>query len=160
MSTEKLECESCQPELVEAKKEAPSLIEDAVDSSSFIPPHLPSTDPAIVIEFCHKCRWLHRATWIQTELFVTFPPPVLKSITLIPLNTPETGGRFRVWLFTKAKENSSCSSVELVWDRKTQNGFPELKDLKQRIRDRIQPGTSLGHSDRKAKTSEVMMNGD
>ena len=58
----------------------------------------------------------------------------------------------------------------LVWDRKVEGGFPELKVLvrsnsvhvrrfaslrapvsisqKQRIRDRIQPGKSLGHSDK------------
>ncbi|KAG8744901.1 hypothetical protein FRC10_009271 [Ceratobasidium sp. 414] len=86
---------------------------------------------------------LHRATWVQTELFLTFPPPALASISLVPLNSPETGGRFRVWLSTSADPSS------LVWDRKVEGGFPELKVLKQRIRDVIQPGTSLGHSDRK-----------
>ena len=60
-----------------------------------------------------------------------------------------------------------------MWDRKTEGGFPELKVLvssdqhssqtdvhqasqKQRIRDVIQPGKSLGHSDHKqdCKTGE------
>ncbi|KDN50113.1 hypothetical protein RSAG8_01449, partial [Rhizoctonia solani AG-8 WAC10335] len=80
----------------------------------------------------------------QTELFLTFPPPALSSITLVPLNSTETGGRFRVWLLPTDGENP-----KLVWDRKTEGGFPELKVLKQRIRDVIQPGTSLGHSDAK-----------
>ncbi|KAG8716109.1 hypothetical protein FRC11_009158 [Ceratobasidium sp. 423] len=87
-------------------------------------------------------RRLHRATWTQTELFLTFPPPALSSITLIPLNSSETGGRFRVWLYHTDTENP-----KLAWDRKVEGGFPELKVLKQRIRDVIQPGTSLGHSD-------------
>ncbi|KAG9087648.1 hypothetical protein FRC06_002442 [Ceratobasidium sp. 370] len=86
---------------------------------------------------------LHRATWVQTELFLTFLPPALTSISLVPLNSSETGGRFRVWLSTNA------DPPLLVWDRKVEGGFPELKVLKQRIRDVIQPGTSLGHSDRK-----------
>lgn len=82
--------------------------------------------PNMIIEFCDRCRWYvlsshsqlsltrraPRATWIQTELFLTFPTPAIKSIALIPLNTPETGGRFRVWL-DKGEGRS-----ELLWDRK------------------------------------------
>jgi len=109
---------------------------------------------------------LHRATWIQTELFLTFPSPVLECITLIPRNTPETGGRFRVWLFSESRDKENNANhddgrpyVELIWDRKTQGGFPELKELKQLIRDKIQPGVSLGHSDRKPKTSDAATNG-
>lgn len=54
-----------------------------------------------------------RATWIQTELFLTFPTPAIKSIALIPLNAPETGGRFRVWL-----DKGDGDGSELLWDRK------------------------------------------
>lgn len=54
-----------------------------------------------------------RATWIQTELFLTFPTPVIRAITLIPLTSPETGGRFRVWL-----DKGIGGVAELVWDRK------------------------------------------
>ena len=95
---------------------------------------------------------------------LTFPTPAIKAISLVPLNSEETGGRFRVWLFPSAQE-----PPVLIWDRKVEGGFPELKVLvsincyapssskfraycifqKQRIRDRIQPGTSLGHSDKK-----------
>ena len=38
----------------------------------------------------------------------------------------------------------------VVWNRKENNGFPEIKDLKQRIRDLISPEKTLGHSDRKS----------
>jgi selenoprotein W-related protein len=34
-----------------------------------------------------------------------------------------------------------------VWCRKADAGFPELAELKRRIRDRIAPGKSLGHSE-------------
>lgn len=37
---------------------------------------------------------------------------------------------------------------KLIWSRKDQGGFPELKELKQRVRDRIAPDKDLGHSDR------------
>ncbi|KAG1753831.1 Rdx family-domain-containing protein [Suillus paluster] len=116
----------------------------ALDSSTFVPP-IPLVSPSIIIEFCDRCRWLHRATWVSTELFLTFPPPALKAITIIPLNSEETGGRFRVWL------NLEGSLPHLMWDRKIEGGFPELKNLKQRIRDHVQPGKSLGHSDKKSE---------
>ncbi|KAH9938419.1 uncharacterized protein B0H18DRAFT_967075 [Fomitopsis serialis] len=64
---------------------------------------------------------------------------------ILPLNSEETGGRFRVWLFLEGQPPN------LVWDRKIEGGFPELKALKQRVRDRIQPGKSLGHSDKHAE---------
>jgi Uncharacterized protein conserved in bacteria len=88
----------------------------------------------------------------------------LGCIAIVPLNDDETSGRFRVWLST------GCDPAQLVWDRKSEGGFPELKVLvrittnvsvdlwvtergiasqKQRIRDRVQPGKSLGHSDKK-----------
>jgi len=35
----------------------------------------------------------------------------------------------------------------MLWDRKEQGGFPEMKELKQIIRDHIAPKRDLGHSD-------------
>ncbi|KAF7307525.1 hypothetical protein MIND_00547100 [Mycena indigotica] len=125
---------------------------------AFDPPALDNSS-LVSIEFCDRCRWLHRASWVQTELRLTFPPPAIEAITLIPRNSEETAGRFRVWV----TENGNAP--RLVWDRKTEGGFPELKVLvsiinsslqyfnllrsqKQRIRDILQPGKSLGHSDK------------
>ena len=33
----------------------------------------------------------------------------------------------------------------LIWSRKAERGFPEIKELKQRIRDVVAPGRDLGH---------------
>lgn len=35
----------------------------------------------------------------------------------------------------------------IIWDRKVDGGFPEPKDLKRIIRDKIAPSKKLGHSD-------------
>jgi selenoprotein W-related protein len=35
-----------------------------------------------------------------------------------------------------------------VWSRQQEGRFPELRQLKQRIRDLVAPGKQLGHSDR------------
>ncbi|KAF5388165.1 hypothetical protein D9615_000205 [Tricholomella constricta] len=114
----------------------------SVDVSTFIFPEKLSI-PTVTIEFCDRCRWLHRASWTQTELLLTFPPPVLGCVTLIPHNSEETAGRFRVWLSVDSQP------PHLLWDRKLEGGFPELKVLKQRLRDQLDPGKSLGHSDKK-----------
>lgn len=44
----------------------------------------------------------------------------------MPLNSDDTAGRFRVWL-----EVGDGSPV-LIWDRKVNGGFPELKVLVSR----------------------------
>jgi len=89
--------------------------------------------PSVEIEYCPGCRWLLRAGWTAQELLTTFEAE-LGAVTLRP---SEASGTFRVTL-----------NGEIVWDRKGEGGFPELKILKQRIRDRIHPTRDLGHSDR------------
>ncbi|KAL1613035.1 hypothetical protein SLS60_001267 [Paraconiothyrium brasiliense] len=56
--------------------------------------------------------------------------------TYIPPSASDGGGDGKV----EAK-------TVLLWDRKTEGGFPETKVLKQRVRDHIDPKRDLGHSD-------------
>lgn len=49
---------------------------------------------------------------------------------------PSSGGAFVVIM-----------DGEEIFSRKEQGRFPESKELKQLIRDRIEPGMDLGHSD-------------
>ena len=75
-----------------------------------------------------------RASWTQTELFLTFPSPTIRSITLMP--TMENGGRFRVWVTGLTSAQAEKAAAEggqgnkdgwvLVWDRKVEGGFPEV----------------------------------
>ena len=37
---------------------------------------------------------------------------------------------------------------DLIWALKSEGHFPEPKEIKQRIRDKIAPTRSLGHADR------------
>jgi selenoprotein W-related protein len=71
------------------------------------------------------------------ELLTTFQDE-LGEVALVP----GTGGVFRIGV-----------QQELIWDRAVQQGFPDIKELKQMVRDRIAPGKDLGHSDAK-KTGE------
>ena len=53
---------------------------------------------------------------------------------------PGTGGIFEVRV-----------NCEPIWSRKPQRRFPEIKELKQIVCDRIAPGKSLGHSEPSAR---------
>jgi selenoprotein W-related protein len=54
------------------------------------------------------------------------------AVTLVP----GTGGIFEISL-----------DGQLVWERKRDGGFPDVKQLKQLVRDRIDPDRDLGHID-------------
>jgi len=65
------------------------------------------------------------------ELLTTFQDEI-GEVALIP----GTGGIFEV---------RACD--ELIWSRAEQGRFPDIKELKQLVRDRIAPGRDLGHSE-------------
>src|SRR6187402_1147996 len=80
---------------------------------------------AVRIRYCTQCRWLARATWLAQELLTTFPTEL--EITL----EPGFGGVFDVEL-----------AGQLIFARAERRRFPEPKELKQRVRDLIDPGRS------------------
>lgn len=88
--------------------------------------------PRVEIEYCRQCRWLLRAAWMAQELLSTFEDE-LGGVTLIP----GRGGVFEVRV-----------GGAVVWSRRDEGRFPDLKELKQRIRDRVAPEKPLGHSER------------
>lgn len=73
-----------------------------------------------------------RASWMAQELLSTFQGEI-GEIAL----QPGHGGVYEVRV-----------DGETVWSRQAEGGFPEIKLLKQRVRDRIAPHRDLGHSDR------------
>lgn len=86
----------------------------------------------VTIAYCTRCNWLLRAAWMAQELLQTFGP-ILGEVAL----QPGDGGIFNVAI-----------DGEPVWDRSRDGGFPDIKTLKQRVRDRLEPGRDLGHTDR------------
>ena len=88
--------------------------------------------PRITITYCRQCQWLLRAAWMAQELLSTFAED-LGEVAL----QPGTGGVFLIEYESK-----------VVWDRKREGGFPDIKTLKQLVRDRLDPGRDLGHIDR------------
>ena len=86
----------------------------------------------IVIHYCTGCRWLLRASWMAQELLTSFENE-LDEVALRPGDL----GQFDIFV-----------NDERVWCRKEASGFPEIKELKQCVRDIIAPEKNLGHSER------------
>lgn len=81
------------------------------------------------IHYCTRCGWLLRSAWIAQELLSTFADE-LDEVSLAPAEP----GVFRI----EAGER-------LLWDRARDGGFPDINELKRRVRDQLQPGRDLGH---------------
>jgi selenoprotein W-related protein len=91
-----------------------------------------SRKPRVEITYCAQCRFVLRATWLTEELLMTFDTD-LREVALIP----GTGGIFEVRV-----------DGDVIWSKKDQGRFPDSKELKQLVRDRVAPNKDLGHSDR------------
>jgi selenoprotein W-related protein len=78
--------------------------------------------PIITIEYCPKCNWLLRAAYMAQEILTTFSDDVY-GVTLHP---SETAGKYAISI-----------NQDVVFDRKEKGRFPDIKELKQLIRDVI-----------------------
>ncbi|MCA0406013.1 MAG: SelT/SelW/SelH family protein [Proteobacteria bacterium] len=88
--------------------------------------------PVITITYCTLYHWMLRSAWMAQELLSTFGED-LGGVTLVPTR----GGIFTI----------ACNGAT-IWDRKVDGGFPDSKELKKRVRDRLDPARDLGHIDR------------
>ena len=75
-----------------------------------------------------------RSAWMAQELLTTFDQEISELVL-----QPGSGGIFEI-----------RANGVLIWSREVEGRFPEITELKQRVRDCIAPGRSLGHADRKS----------
>ncbi len=87
----------------------------------------------IEIKYCAQCRWLLRSTWMAQEILTTFDG----DITELSLQ-PGSGGVFEV-----------IANGTIIWSRKDKGRFPDIKELKQCVRDAVVPDKNLGCIDSK-----------
>lgn len=87
----------------------------------------------IIIEYCPKCGWLLRAAWMAQELLTTFAEDLLE----VALQPSLQSGIYVVYL-----------NNNVIFDRKITGHFPESKELKQIVRNIIDPNRNLGHIDK------------
>lgn len=88
--------------------------------------------PRVEIVYCQRCRFVLRAGWLAQELLLTLGDAI-GELALVP----GEGGVFEVRV-----------DGDLVFSRAEAGRFPESKELKQLVRDRVDPTRDLGHSDR------------
>ena len=127
--------------------------------------------PTVTITYCTQCNWLLRASWMAGELLQTFAAEV-GEVAL----RPGTGGVFRIEAtgpgvaradrprdpeadadaeqLPVTGSPADAGSPQRVWDRKERGGFPDIVDLKRRVRDVIAPDLVLGHADRAAASQD------
>ena len=89
--------------------------------------------PRVEIEYCTMCNWMLRSSWMAQEILTTFVNEVGEVVLI-----PGTGGIFEVRIDGKT-----------IFSRKDMQRFPEIKELKQLVRDQIAPEKNLGHSEKK-----------
>ncbi|KAG0030922.1 hypothetical protein BGZ81_002062 [Podila clonocystis] len=93
--------------------------------------------PRVEIEFCTGCKWHLRAGWMAQELLLTFNNQI-GELALIP-------GKSAIFIVRVNGEE--------VYNRKDEGRFPEMKELKQLVRNVIAPEMGLGHSDSAVKSA-------
>lgn len=88
--------------------------------------------PRVEIQYCYQCRWEARAAWMAQEVLVTLKDAI-GEVALVPAE----GGTFII----------SVDDRE-VWSRAERDRFPQPKEVKQVVRDEVDPDTDIGHADR------------
>ncbi|MFB6278013.1 MAG: SelT/SelW/SelH family protein [Salinibacter sp.] len=91
-----------------------------------------SPSPRVEIRYCFQCKWEARAAWMAQEVLSTFSDSV-GEVALVP----DTGGTFEIRV-----------DDHLVWSRTERDRFPQPKELKQGVRNVVDPDADLGHADR------------
>jgi len=90
--------------------------------------------PTITIEYCPQCGWMLRAAYMAQELLTTF----VNDVHAVTLQPATLAGTYIISI-----------DGDVLFDRRREGRFPETKEMKQLVRDRVNPTKSLGHSDKK-----------
>ena len=79
-----------------------------------------------------------------------------------------------LWIWNKCSRRTLCQWVsqqrflfsfkpktieieeEIVWDRERDDGFPSIKDLKQKVRDSVAPDRNMGHIDDSPSSESIV----
>lgn len=88
--------------------------------------------PEVIIVYCPRCNWMLRSAWMAQEILAGF----WEQLSRVALEPAEEGGHFSIRV-----------GEQVVWERKLDGGFPNPKELKQRVRDVLDPERDLGHAE-------------
>ena len=85
--------------------------------------------PRLEIEYCRRCGFLLRSAWMAQEILQAFPEEVAE-LALVP----GSGGHFIIRL-----------DGEKLFSRRAEGRFPQPKEIKQAIAERLDPERRFGH---------------
>ena len=85
--------------------------------------------PRVEIHYCTQCKFGLRAAWLAQELLATFESDI-GEVAIVP----GTGGIFEVRL-----------NGAVIFSNKAAGRFPETREIKLALRDRIAPDRKIGH---------------
>ncbi|HZP25754.1 MAG TPA: SelT/SelW/SelH family protein [Dehalococcoidia bacterium] len=85
--------------------------------------------PRVEIHYCTQCKFLMRASWLAQELLTTFDQD-LGEVALVP----GRGGIFEVTL-----------DGEAVFSNREAGRFPEVREIKLALKERVAPERKIGH---------------
>jgi len=88
--------------------------------------------PRVAIRYCRRCGFFLRAAWLAQELISSLGE-LLGEVALVGGDS----GVLEIYL-----------DGECLFARSEAGRFPEAKEVKQLVRDRLDPQRDLGHSDR------------
>ena len=111
-----------------------------------------SNGATVAIRYCPGSGYLLRAAYYGQELLTTFCGGEIRSVTLAPVPGATKSGNFSVELSLPGGSGDGSEPQKarvslLLWDVLSSAGFPEVKKLKQLVRDSVTPEKDLGHSD-------------
>jgi selenoprotein W-related protein len=86
--------------------------------------------PTVAITYCQQCNFLPRAAWVAQELLHTFGD-ALAGVTLVPGG----GGQFDVAI-----------DGEVLFANKEQGRFPETRELREAVGERLEGGWQSRHA--------------
>ena len=92
---------------------------------------------SVTIRYCRLCNWMLRSSWMAQELLTTFADEIGEVRLQVA-----TGGVFEI-------DIDHNGVHQRIWSRADDGGFPDIKLLKQKVRDVMAPERSLGHSEEK-----------
>lgn len=133
---------------------------DSCDSSEMVPigdedSASPSVYSHVVIKYCPSSGYLLRAAYYGQELLTTFCEGELDAMSLKPIQNLSIGG-FSVELKDRSQISKDQPSSHVLWDKSDSGRFPEVKELKRLVRDRVTPQKDLGHSEDKTSISNIV----
>lgn len=109
----------------------------------------------VVIKYCPSSGYLLRAAYYGQELLTTFCEGELGAISLKPIQKKASTCSFSVELLNDSCLQAKSPQSIMLWENSKFGRFPEVKELKRLVRDKVTPQKDLGHSEEQTNNNNI-----